>query len=255
MKDQTNARHHYLPLFYLEYFAERERLVTQQRSTGERRFGRARNMAVETGFYTLENSDGTYSDEFEKELSTLEGHTRPVLDRLNSRMCFLPYGSDRRWLALFLAVQARRTPEARIQDMALKDVILEEQIGLYLLHGGSTDLPREYRPLVANALREAMAPTTKDHMVGIVSSAQMLSGLLMNRRWTIMRFRTNSLLATCDCPVIALDADGNRCGLGFGVAKWIIFPLGPLRLLIAERHGPTIFPDRSLTGSEVSQIT
>jgi hypothetical protein len=254
-KDKTNARHHTLPIFYLEHFSENDRVVTRSRETGFERSRKPRETANETGFYTLEKPDGSYTAFFEEGLESLEARTAPVISRLNSDLCLLPYGADRHWLAMYIAVQARRTPEARIQDMALKDLIVEEQIGVYR-NCNTTDLAPENREQVSAAIREAMQPRTSDHMLGIVAAARTLTGLMKNRRWTLMMFDEPSLM-TCDHPVIALS--GNDFCAGFGKASTILFPIGSRRLLIMHKHGATVLPDQHARGndriaSEANQI-
>jgi len=55
----VGARHHRVPRFYLERFAnERLQIATVDRRTGERRTAAIRETAAEKDFYTAINTDG-----------------------------------------------------------------------------------------------------------------------------------------------------------------------------------------------------
>lgn len=71
----VGARHHRVPRFYLERFAnERLQITTVDRRTGERRTAAIRETAAEKDFYTAINTDGEKDGKSEHLLTHIEGN-------------------------------------------------------------------------------------------------------------------------------------------------------------------------------------
>ncbi len=70
---QRSLRHHYVPRFYLERFADQKgRLNAYQRNTRKRIKTSAANLAVESDLYTIIDVEGDPSDHAEKIIADIE---------------------------------------------------------------------------------------------------------------------------------------------------------------------------------------
>jgi hypothetical protein len=113
-------RHHYLPRFYLQGFADAQKKIRMYRS----RLGlkpvitSIANAAVETGFYAVEGDD-TESGELERNLSQIESQASPLLRAL-ARGYRLSI-EERTTFSAFLGLQMMRTPERRLESEVMFD--------------------------------------------------------------------------------------------------------------------------------------
>ncbi|MDY7543364.1 MULTISPECIES: DUF4238 domain-containing protein [unclassified Cryobacterium] len=104
-------RHHTVPRFYLQGFAELDR-VTTVRLPGDLRFTQSVSDAtVVNNFYTVENHEAG-PDVIEKALSGIEGDAAAVLKTLIEGKWPLA-AEDRMTLGYFIALQATRVPNQR----------------------------------------------------------------------------------------------------------------------------------------------
>ncbi len=82
--DKVRKRNHYVPQFYLKYFADpaNEGVVwVYDKENGEVRPQNPINTGVEKHLYTIKNETGEMDDSLEKWFAGLEGATKPILDR------------------------------------------------------------------------------------------------------------------------------------------------------------------------------
>ncbi|MFD5720942.1 DUF4238 domain-containing protein [Streptomyces sp. NPDC127036] len=82
-----------------------------------------KNVAAETGFYTITDENGMPSTVIEHELSGLEGQGLAALRRIDETGMPPAVGTDdRELLCLYLAVQMARTPRQRTMLLFARDV-------------------------------------------------------------------------------------------------------------------------------------
>jgi Protein of unknown function (DUF4238) len=127
----VGARHHRVPRFYLERFAnERMQITTVDRRTHARRTAAIRETAAEKDFYTAINTEGAKDGKTEHLLSHIEGNAaRAIKNILNPVFpLFPPRQQDRADLCLFLAFQKVRGKLTRKRIEMLGDLWAHLQI-------------------------------------------------------------------------------------------------------------------------------
>ena len=127
----VGARHHRVPRFYLERFAnERMQITTADRRTCARRTAAIRETAAEKDFYTAINTEGEKDGKTEHLLSHIEGNAaRAIKNILNPVFpLFPPQPQDRADLCLFLAFQKVRGKLTRKRIEMLGDLWAHLQI-------------------------------------------------------------------------------------------------------------------------------
>lgn len=103
-------RHHYLPICYLEGFTDEKGLLwVFDRMENQCRRQTPVNTAVQSHYYRFEGKDGKrHSQEIESLFSYVESDTKPVLVKLNKRLCISP--EDKEILAYFVSFLMTRVP-------------------------------------------------------------------------------------------------------------------------------------------------
>jgi Protein of unknown function (DUF4238) len=127
----VGARHHRVPRFYLERFAnERMQITTVDRRTRARRTAAIKETAAEKDFYTAINTEGAKDGKSEQLLSHVEGNAaRAIKNILNPVFpLFPPQPQDRADLCLFLAFQKVRGKLTRKRIEMLGDLWAHLQI-------------------------------------------------------------------------------------------------------------------------------
>ena len=106
--------HHYVPQAYLARFGHNNQVKVRRRPRGATHRSHVKNVAAETGFYTVTANDGTTSTIIEERLSDLESAGIQAMRRIDEGGELPAIGSDdRETLCLYLAVQMARTPRKR----------------------------------------------------------------------------------------------------------------------------------------------
>ena len=129
--ERRRARHHRVPRFYLERFAnERMQITTVDRRTRARRTAAIKETAAEKDFYTAINTEGAKDGKSEQLLSHVEGNAaRAIKNILNPVFpLFPPQPQDRADLCLFLAFQKVRGKLTRKRIEMLGDLWAHLQI-------------------------------------------------------------------------------------------------------------------------------
>lgn len=122
-------KHHTVPRFYLENFADNGQIGTVV-LPGEKRFSQSlRKAATTNDFYSLGPPAESGADAFEKVLADLEGEAARVIQAVLAGTW--PLGSeDRAILAEFVAVQFLRGPNHRTHMQNMKAQLLRMDIAL-----------------------------------------------------------------------------------------------------------------------------
>ncbi|WP_432104129.1 DUF4238 domain-containing protein [Streptomyces sp. bgisy091] len=106
--------HHYVPQSYLARFGRGDMVRVRRRCPPKTHLANVKNVAAETGFYTITNENGVPSTAIEHELSGLEGQGLTALRRIDEMGVPPTVGTDdRELLCLYMAVQMVRTPRKR----------------------------------------------------------------------------------------------------------------------------------------------
>jgi hypothetical protein len=246
------ARHHRLPRFYLERFAnEREQVATIDRRTGIRRTTAIKETAAEKDFYTAINTEGEKDGKTEHLLSHIEGNAaRAIRNILSPGLgLFPPQPQDRADLCLFLAFQKVRGKLTRKRIEMLGDLwargqipadMTSEQAAAWLRAHEQEVTPESVTEMVelsASMDDFEFVPDPNAHLSAMGDIALRISELLLPRPWWVAEYDTPALL-TSDEPVALHFRDHSRPpghDRGIAYADEIWFPLDPRRLLILGR--------------------
>lgn len=114
-------RHHYVPKFYLEGFAESGLLAVYDRKDGLIRPQSPVNTGVKGHFYTFFDEEDRKRFDLEKLFSIIEGRAAPALAALDSRRPIT--FEDREQLAILIAMSAVRTPAALAEARHVREQV------------------------------------------------------------------------------------------------------------------------------------
>jgi hypothetical protein len=251
-KDQTSARHHYLPKMYLEGFTEGGRISTWDRASGGVRTNTPNNVANVRGFYTFTDKSGNKSDELEKLFAEIEGYVKNIILNLNSLFPPAITGDTKLALAQYVVLQHLRTPAHRKQMEQSADMIMKMQMRPNLQSRDQIvkQLERIGQEPTEQAIKQLEDFYKDPHSLEVVPSKEsviklqlnqlpVLTQILMHRVWNIVTFE-QPLLITSDDPIL-LKPDEDQPywwmrGTGFANAKEIWFPLSSTRMLVLSRQ-------------------
>ncbi|MEU1502189.1 DUF4238 domain-containing protein [Streptomyces sp. NPDC005732] len=115
--------HHYVPQGYLARFGRGDMVRVRRRCPPKTHLSNVKNVAAETGLYTVTDSNGMPSTAIEHELSGLEGQGLAALRRIDETGMPPVVGTeDRELFCLYLAVQMARTPRKRTSPLFGRNV-------------------------------------------------------------------------------------------------------------------------------------
>ena len=103
-------RHHYLAQWYLKNFTDKEGYFwIFDRKKNEYRKQTPKNIALQINYYTFLDKDGKKNVEIENFFSIIEGKTKPIVTKINSRT---PINlNEKIILATFISYQKMRVPD------------------------------------------------------------------------------------------------------------------------------------------------
>lgn len=220
----VGARHHRVPRFYLERFAnERMQITAVERRTRARRTAAIRETAAEKDFYTAINTEGAKDGKTEHLLSHIEGNAaRAVKNILNPVFpLFPPQPQDRADLCLFLAFQKVRGKLTRKRIEMLGDLWAHLQIPAGMTTGqarawlqandqeATPESVQEIVELSASMEDFEFVPDPNAHLSVMGGVALRISELLLPRPWWIAEYDSPALL-TSDEPVALHFRDRSR---------------------------------------------
>jgi hypothetical protein len=250
----VGARHHRLPRFYQERFAnKRLQITTVDRRTGERRTTQITDTAAERDFYTAINSEGKKDGKSEHLLTHVEGNAARAIRNITLPAfgLFPPQPQDRADLCLFLGFQKVRGKQTRKRIELLGDLWARAQFPADMSNGQAADLlqargldptPEAVEELVdfSRHMNDfEFVPDPNEHLRFMGDAAIRIADLLSRRPWYVADYGTPALL-TSDEPVALHFKNGRRPpghDRGIAYADEIWFPLDPRRLLILGRPG------------------
>ena len=246
-------RQHIVPKFYLNGFAEGNKLQVLDLEANRSYSNSIKDVSVEKDYYTI-SAEGIEPDGFESWLATVEGKTAGVLRRITDGVWPLNE-EERAVLAFFMILQYQRGRGARdlIERFQSASVGLLTQV-----HGFekfSQLLDAAFQPSLSEekkqeffewitSYRQGDTTTIKanshQHIASIVNSPDDLIRFLIGRPWGLVKFKRRSLL-TSDEP-LGLIANPNMedfPNVGLLNAELITFPLTRrLGLLMSSPRKP-----------------
>lgn len=237
-------RNHIVPRFYLERFARDSQIGAARLENGAVMVQALKKAATENDYYLVTLEDGEVTDEFEKELSKLEGMAAEVFRKvLDHGIWPLPV-ADRVLLSEFITIQLLRGRNHRRS--------IEQTVGLMMTaqvaSAGREDLVKRMREvqgrepdhdivdrLWAMASRPGgfkMKAPPAMHINQMLELVPDLLPLIHGRSWRLMTFRRKRLLTTDTPVVLSRDPDDPARGIGLLNAGAIMLPLSRTTALV-----------------------
>ncbi len=251
IKGAKPKRQHWVPCFYLRYFATLETRTSRQpkvwvlsKHEGEPMLTSIRNVAHQRYLYSPREEAGKRLWDLEGKFADYEGFMQQVWQRLADDMVDLYEPAMRKGLALFISLLYLRHPRrlaevgrlhGRLVEMfeaAPKDALGNPDVEAVEINGQvrtleNTDWPR-YRDASENDKKRMF-------IEGVRANATHLAEILMKKRWSVV-LAEEPMFITTDTPVLLMHQ--SREVFGFGTPGVIVsFPLSPTRVLMMDdRH-------------------
>jgi hypothetical protein len=242
----VGARHHTVPRFYLEYWADADGHIDVVEKPGGRRYRTApKTASAETDFYTFIDLDGNPAGHMEQVLGVIEADASTAIGRITHPLFgqFPRSPDDKHAIATFIAFQKvrgrRRRREIETQaDFYMKlqysglgrdaiKTMLEERFGQ-----ARPEQIAEMEDLVANLDDYEFVPDPNGHIRMMGELAYAIFPRILRRHWYLGVF-DEPVLITCDEPVMIYKNNPSPLrGYGLLDADEVWFPLNPSMLLI-----------------------
>lgn len=243
-------RHHLLPAFYLDRWADGNRVRVTDLLRNRNAYETApRSAALETDFYRLQEANGISPVYWEAWLSEVEGHAATALREIDAERMLSD--ESQQWLCLFLATQMMRGRKARRGHRALfaaelaqvrtanGDESLAEELrkGSIFNFADADDVPTIMAEVDRVLADPELLPITRENdLEALATLATRAAGLLTTRHLAL--YRTRRALITSDEPVVELHENMARPALYGGVwgAPIFAFPIDPHKVLALYRR-------------------
>ncbi|MEU5934542.1 DUF4238 domain-containing protein [Micromonospora sp. NPDC047187] len=238
-KDKLRRRHHIVPRFYLQRFADQRGLLRRIVLPGDVRHSvSVTDATVAKDFYLVEEEDGSRSDRVEQLLGDVETEAADAFRTVVDRQVW-PIPDDARLaIACWAAFQILRTTVQRQSGAELADMLFKLQMGAggkpqlrSMLHKNLNREPTEAEveelwTKVSDFDSYAVAPHPNSQIKTMLDLMPTAAYTFYERGWTLIRWQRKAL-ATSDHPVV-LVADPDRpqwSGVGLRTAGAILVPL------------------------------
>ena len=241
-------RHHFVPQAYLERFGRDRRVAVRRRGGSKIFVADVKNVALETGFYETQGVGGDRSVEVEEWLATVDDDGNKIIMAVIETGEPAPIGTlARNNLAVFMAVQMSRTPEARERLLfphTLAKYAAGNEVDHAVMRRYLTEVHLGFEPEdseVQGALdffhgtRQMGEFLTKDDAVKFsFSTVEPAAMRLLQKNWTLEVARKPRFL-TSDAPLVLWRKPTVRDffeGIGIENAEEIRFPLDSAHQLV-----------------------
>jgi|GEM_PF-1234035 len=248
---QGKSKHqHWVPQFYLKYFATSESRLTKNpqvwifskgESDGDESLTNVRNICGKRYLYSPLLPDGQRNWDLDDRLNNLESLLSRIWSVVASDFVSFSDSSIRKGIALFVAVMYLRNPEMRknveeihkqLLDLYTSVPVLADgtpAIGSVQINGKAHDVDtrdwHQYRAWGKNEHDKFFADT-------LCSEASKLAQLLMRKRWSVIVSETDAFI-TSDRPVTLQHSTLSKFGFGTQ-GSVLMFPLSPTRVLVMD---------------------
>jgi hypothetical protein len=224
-------RHHTLPAFYLEGFAEQGMLWLFDRITGEYRRQSPRNTAVRRDYYSLKDpKTGEVVDHaLEELLARHESDTAPLIARLSARKPI--EAEERPTLAHFVALLYTRVPwferlflesaDRYYKQEALRVMGNEEAAQQLIDEAAKKGRPKRNvsaADLVTFATEAQYTATPPPHfrLQAIEMLAEQLAPVILEPQWSFLYAPSGKAFVAADVPVAGVRGDNETWMVHFG---------------------------------------
>ncbi len=263
----VGARHHTVPRFYIDNWADVDHNVLVIEKPGGRRYpARSKNISAETDFYTYIDFDGNPAGHLEQALGYMEAEAAGAISRITHPVfgTFPPPPDDRHAIATLMAFQKVRGKRRRKEIEQHTDFIMKVQVSgldregirqLLIDRIGEATEERiaEMEDMVANLEDYAFVPDPNEHLRMLGPLSFGIFTRLMRRHWYLAEFATPALI-TCDEPVMLYKHNVSPYrGYGLLDADEVWFPLTPRLLLILARE-PSPLPAKFAAPPEFAEL-
>lgn len=250
--------HHYVPQAYQSRFGLDEQVLVKRRDPAKVYPSNVKNIAAETGFYTIIADDGTKSTVVETELSKLDSLGVEAMRWIDENGELPAAGTkEREILCEYLAVQFKRTPRERgmimfprkVAEYAGDKEITVDLVAEYLRLRHLGRKPRENEARAAwtwmQGLRSEAGgdPTKTDAVLLTLRGVEGIMSRLRARHWRLEVSRKPQFL-TSDAPMVLWRKPSPKdrfSGIGIEDADEIRFPLnGSAQLVLVPGRGSSV---------------
>jgi hypothetical protein len=273
----AGKRHHYTPGFLLRRFAERtgkrQGLIWRlDKKTGQARAVAPRYEAARRHYYRLVREDGTTDSSPEDLLSAVENAAARIIRKIDDGAS--PADEDRAWLALFVALQHRRTPPARewlkYYDETLAGMTTEIDLSNEerFRERAGAETPEltyeEVEELRTELLADLRAGRIKVESTPSREVAIMFNGLdrvafdlVYGFTWGVVRLPDGADLVLPDMGITQYDPTppfpGSGLGFGSSPNAETILPVDP-RFALVITPGPATWHDAEISARHAEDI-
>ena len=250
MSKNRTKRQHYVPRFYLAYFADAEGMVwTYDTEHNEVRAGTPENTAIETNFYSIKDEAGEYVDALEEWLSGIEDKAAPLYPKVLKGEALA--GQEKADFSVFLSSLYTRSP-AMIRAMAevtgmiaqkVADVVFSNREGFeHYMDKVDAEEGKTRTPVEREAILEFAKDKTKyvfeiDRKVGLegMGATDRLTDIFFRMNWMVVECQRQHLI-TSDNPVARLTPREDYHpiygdGAFLNKRTYVTVPLTPSKLL------------------------
>lgn len=219
---------HIIPRYYLEQFAQKPRPKGKTGHlwvypvVGEVRRGTAGKEGREKGYFAITTADGV-SEEWEDKFATMEGRADEVLACAGSPL-FVLTERGRRVLAEYIGLMWARTrfrlqatgwianfTSKGLQDAAQDSAFVKEVAALITADLGRVVTAEQVKNSMQSLAPRMLSDTAirTDFVKSILANQQLLTNVILDRRWSIHRAANDVEFITSDTPVLtALPVNG-----------------------------------------------
>jgi hypothetical protein len=244
---KRSKRHHLVPKFYLDRFAQGIKLRVVAREPPHRSYtASVCNTLVQKDFYSIETAEG-WSSEAEDALAVVEADAARILRSFDEGR-FPPSDKDRHSLSRYLSFQMLRTEEHRtalnqLEEHAAKmqfASLSDDDVRTRLIAAGeaSTDADVAEAQLSLQALdKYRVVPHQNKSILLMFETVEQFIPHFEERGWWLVKFEQPALLSG-DCPIYCDPGSNPRFPVaGVLSAESIVFPISSTRGLILGPKG------------------
>lgn len=248
---RTRSKHqHWVPQFYLRYFATPESrasaspqvwIFSKDPADGNETLTNVRNVCGKRYLYSPAQPNGDRKRDLDERLEGVETSLGQIWSALASDFVRLDDDALRKGLALFVSLMHLRNPEVRRQVEAIHRQLVDCYKAGPLRADGTPDVSSlEHRNKVYGLdltdWHEYRAWGKDQHDLFfakfIESEARYFADLLLPKRWSVVLAEQDTFI-TSDRPVAVEHQSRRTVGIGTSGAI-VTFPLSPTRLLVMD---------------------
>ncbi len=256
-KDRSRSKHqHWVPQFYLRYFATPESrgtkapqvwIFSKHDHDGDEQLTHVRNVCGKRYLYTPVDTDGQRRWDLDDRLGDVETLLAQIWPELAEGYVSLNDDSVRKGLSLFIALMHLRNPAVREEVERIHARIIALYEAAARKADGTPDVKEveingQVRELDSSGWHDYRSWGKDDHdrfFAHIVQSeAGRIAKILLSKRWSVVCSQDDAFITT-DKPVSLHHLEREKFGFGTpGVM--VTFPLGPKRMLVMDdlHHEP-----------------